>query len=504
MPGHVFVTRSDLTRLSCSAWLLPTDAQGRVMSHWVGATGVDPALVDDTGCLRETLPPGWGTDELRTFRLSTANGRAVWATNTARTDATAEWYAAGVRDFVRAAGGEAVAINGREVPLLGVPLVGTGAGGGIARTGEIAAAIVDAAAAAMSSVDVDVVICCFDDESHAAVQYARRDRQEPDLSPELDATATRLAESAMAAGLVVFIGAGASMGAGLPSWQGLLSSVAGESGIQESERALLGKLPVVDQARIIQSRLEEQGEELGRAVVRRLDDRLHSLSHSLLASLPVHEFVTTNYDRLFEVASAGAGAPCAALPYASPAHGERWLLKMHGCVDHPQDIVLTRSDYITYSERRAALAGIVQAMLMTRHMLFVGFSLADENFHRIAHDVRQAVSVGGSRDDRYGTALLVEEQGLLGQLWTDLDCVSTSSSATPIRTLEILLDTVLARATSTSAHLLDDRFDGLLTPAQRELRDELRDLPGRLSDDARALPEWRQLGELLERLGGKL
>lgn len=36
-----------------------------------------------------------------------------------------------------------------------------------------------------------------------------------------------------------------------------------------------------------------------------------------------------------------------------------------------------------YSTNRSALSGIVQSLLITRHMLFVGFSLKDDNFHRI-------------------------------------------------------------------------------------------------------------------------
>ncbi len=33
----------------------------------------------------------------------------------------------------------------------------------------------------------------------------------------------------------------------------------------------------------------------------------HSLTHGLLAGLPVEQIVTTNYDQLFELASAGSG-----------------------------------------------------------------------------------------------------------------------------------------------------------------------------------------------------
>ena len=70
---------------------------------------------------------------------------------------------------------------------------------------------------------------------------------------------------------------------------------------------------------------------------------------------------------------------------------KRWLLKMHGCIRNPDSIVFTKQDYIRYADRYAALAGIVQSMLLTKHLLFVGFSLDDDNFIRIFDSVRKAV-----------------------------------------------------------------------------------------------------------------
>jgi hypothetical protein len=63
---------------------------------------------------------------------------------------------------------------------------------------------------------------------------------------------------------------------------------------------------------------------------------------------------------------------------------------MHGSVESPEDIIFTKQDYIRYADRFAALSGIVQTMLLTRHMLFVGFSLDDDNFQRIFDTVRRA------------------------------------------------------------------------------------------------------------------
>ena len=56
---------------------------------------------------------------------------------------------------------------------------------------------------------------------------------------------------------------------------------------------------------------------------------------------------------------------------------------------------MTRSDYLRYDDRRAALKGIVQALLITRHMLFIAFSMTDDNFHRIIEEVRKAVGGDG-------------------------------------------------------------------------------------------------------------
>lgn len=63
---------------------------------------------------------------------------------------------------------------------------------------------------------------------------------------------------------------------------------------------------------------------------------------------------------------------------------------MHGTIACPDEIVLSKRDYMRYHDRFAAMAGIVQSTLLTRHLLFVGFSLDDDNFQRIFDSVRKA------------------------------------------------------------------------------------------------------------------
>ncbi len=43
---------------------------------------------------------------------------------------------------------------------------------------------------------------------------------------------------------------------------------------------------------------------------------------------------------LFESAVKATGQEMSILPYQSGAKGNKFLLKLHGCVTHPEDIVL--------------------------------------------------------------------------------------------------------------------------------------------------------------------
>ena len=318
---------------------------------------------------------------------------------------------------------------------------------------------------------------------------------------------------------MLFLGAGTSAAAGLPMWATLLQSLATNAGMNADERKALERLPGIDRARIIQGRLIAEGLDMGKIIADQLRTDQCPLTDSLLAALPIREAATMNYDTLFESAARALGSPVAVLPYEAAASGERWLLKMHGCVEHPDDIVLTREDYQRYSEQRAALAGIVQALLITRHMLFVGFSLTDDNFHRIAADVRKAVRTPSSSSSEirpYATALLLYDDQLVQELWRgDINFVSMSPSspegevddrslANAARKLEIFLDLLLCTATSSPAHLLDPNYDGMLTETERGLRDEIRAFEGRvaaLPSEVRGLPAWDAIQSLLRRLG---
>jgi hypothetical protein len=171
---------------------------------------------------------------------------------------------------------------------------------------------------------------------------------------------------------------------------------------------------------------------------------------------------------------------------------------MHGCVSQPEDIVLTREDFLRYEHRRAALAGIVQALLLTKHMLFIGFSLRDENFHRIADAVRRA---RGARHtaQKLGTVVRIESDPMLETLWKDdLAFVHLDGP----RRLEIFLDYLLASTRAPLSHVLDPRYAGTLSGPERALGERLARFLAEVPSDAKSGAAWDEVKRLVERLGG--
>jgi hypothetical protein len=175
--------------------------------------------------------------------------------------------------------------------------------------------------------------------------------------------------------------------------------------------------------------------------------------------------------------------------------------------------VLTRSSYTRYDEQLPALTGIVQAFLITRHVLFVGFSLTDDNFHRIVDAVRRLRAATGA-PGQFGTSLTLGRGGLAESLW-DRDVYRVRMEdrlesdgfpfADAARRLEVFLDYLLSRTRDTAHLLVGDRFDAVLTPGERRLRDALGRFVAEISgNDAGAVRDtvaWPRIERLLKGLG---
>jgi hypothetical protein len=259
----------------------------------------------------------------------------------------------------------ASAVTRRGPPLVGVPVVGTGRGGKERQRGLILNALIERLwSAAAAQPEVDYALVTFRAADYETAQWVRRHTGkescwEP-LGRDLRQAAARLGRKALTGDLVLFLGAGVSMGAGLPSWSGLLGDLAERAGYSADHLRKLEKLDPLDAARLIERRLDAKGHVIGWVIAARLKSGRHSISHALLATLPVREIATTNYDNLSSRRARPSSAPPRCCPIRPDPSCTRWVLKLHGTVEHPAEIVLTRDDYLAYGARRAALAGLVQ------------------------------------------------------------------------------------------------------------------------------------------------
>lgn len=120
--------------------------------------------------------------------------------------------------------------------------------------------------------------------------------------------------------------------------------------------------------------------------------RLHARKfHRELATMPyLEDIVTTNWDTYFEEESD-------ATPFISGEDIALWkmdgrkVLKIHGSISSPASIVATEDDYKRQLEalKTNTMGTFLKNFLITKTVVFVGYSLRDWNFRRLYGDLLQ-------------------------------------------------------------------------------------------------------------------
>ncbi len=497
--GHVFVIQGRIGNLDCDAIVVPTDRGFVVEQPWHSALGVTAESIPGLE------PEHWSEHGFGRGRSAELT-QPAWFVDVVRGPGSAQDELAAVMERLRGALEEIAGAGldpgaGREKVLVALPTLGTGGGG----FGEITGTVVDEQLATcqelVARLDLDVVVVAATAADYTAFQSVRLARGlDPDIAEDVAAAARELAGRVRRGELALFIGAGVSMAAGLPSWESLISTIAERHGVE------LDDVPsALDRAELLR---RELGEDFGAAVAQEASrvDR-YAITHSLLAALGCREIVTTNYDQLYERAARDIEGDdtVPVLPYDEPRSDGPWVLKMHGDVHDPARIVLTRSDFVRYDSRSRPMGSVVQSLMLTRHLLVVGASLTDDNFLRLAHEVvdfQQEGPAGAEPRAPLGTVLDRRRVGGKARLWEGIfEYVAASERERPeeqSRDLAIALDLLAAHAAG-NAHLLDPRYDYLLTSdgerqaarAARALHESAASLTG----------GWESLRRALDRLG---
>ncbi len=144
--------------------------------------------------------------------------------------------------------------------------------------------------------------------------------------------------------------------------------------------------------------------------------------YKLIVQLPFTAVITTNYDKLLE----RAYERLANISPKTPTHmdidslgtllfmNNFFILKAHGDIDRPESLILTTSDYSGIIHSNPAFNSLFSAILLTKAILFIGYSISDPDFRLLLE--RQLTTFKGYVPDRY--ALMsgvgeIEQQVLL-------------------------------------------------------------------------------------------
>ena len=145
--------------------------------------------------------------------------------------ARARWVADGVVDAIAdLSTRELPPVPGRVKPLIGLPLVWTGAGGCESTRGVLIHELLPALTGVARECDVDIALVLIDQRDHAAVQAVRRDfwtefvEEQPEIARDLE-IADEFGGRAARGELSPFLGSGVSVPLGVPDWKTILSTI---------------------------------------------------------------------------------------------------------------------------------------------------------------------------------------------------------------------------------------------------------------------------------------
>jgi len=131
-----------------------------------------------------------------------------------------------------------------------------------------------------------------------------------------------------------------------------------------------------------------------------------------LEKLSIDAIITTNWDcyleNIFPDYSTYVGQD--ELVVANP-YGIGEIYKIHGSVKYPSSLVLTKEDYHEFNKKYAYLAAKLITYLIEHPVIFIGYSIQDENIKKILESL--AMCLGSSVQDRLQNNLIfVQRNGL--------------------------------------------------------------------------------------------
>jgi len=195
---------------------------------------------------------------------------------------------------------------------------------------------------------------------------------------------------------IAIVGAGSSCRVKYPNWTTLLKLLCEETtDVDSTQKDVLESL-IIEDPLVCANKIKKI---LGQDKFYTFLDKIfgpfnptYDEFHQVLTELPFKHFLTTNYDRILQVAYESSHAkPYVELDFYEPQSSsdifdsigsrdaQTHFLHVHGSIKNPKGIVLAKEDYDSRYMVRNDLIHILKH-IFTFKVVFIGFSLSDEEF----------------------------------------------------------------------------------------------------------------------------
>jgi hypothetical protein len=214
---------------------------------------------------------------------------------------------------------------------------------------------------------------------------------------------------------ILFVGAGASMSVGLPSWDMLIDHLLDELGLDRSviEGMNGGYQLLAEFYRLKKGNIASLRSWLDRNWQVSSERVSRSRLHRLIVDLRFPIIYTTNYDRNLEVAFEIHRQPYTrianAKDIAEARDGVTQIVKYHGDFDDEASLVLTETDFLNRLSFDSPLDIKFRSDALGRTILFIGYSMSDPNIRLLLHRIWGTWRKSGYEKDRPQSFIFMPE-----------------------------------------------------------------------------------------------
>jgi hypothetical protein len=221
-----------------------------------------------------------------------------------------------------------------------------------------------------------------------------------------------LSSELMAGNVVAFVGAGLSIGSGLPGWYNITRNLVSRISYPLPPEEWTSGEVLID---AIQNYINNKGLN---SVIAYLKETLgdintkHNDSHAALANLPIPMVFTANFDNLLERAYQAEGRNVHVVvqdidvPFMTHKSGVVNIVKMYGDLAQPKSLVFARQQYEEYFVHRPQLTKLFETEIAKSTVLYLGWSHKDPYFNMIFGDL--LARMGGLMRRGYAVAFDIQ------------------------------------------------------------------------------------------------